>query len=671
MENKPEILAPAGDPKALLAAFAAGADAVYLGLKHFSARMESQNFSLSELSRLVELAHREDRKIFVALNTLLKPEDPPLAGKLIAKLNRDVHPDALIVQDPGTLETARQAGYEGEVFISTLANVTHPMAFEPIKQLGFARVILPRELSLDEIRYCGQHCPEGLTMEVFIHGALCYCVSGRCYWSSYMGGKSGLRGRCVQPCRRMYQQKGRSARFFSCMDFSLGEQVPELLKLPKVASWKIEGRKKGPHYVYHVVAAYKLLRDNPGDPKAAKEGERLLSHALGRPRTQSLFIPGRPQSPAQPGGQTGSGLFVGKVAVRPAKGRKRGGKPASSGGLFLKTRLALANGDFLRVGYQDQPWHFTTRVGDRVGKGEDFPLKAPPQKNPKPGAPVFLLDRRGPQLTKKLKQWQAKLEECPGRQVKSIDFQPVYPRPDSHPRPSTITVGRSLSRGGGRRKDEFQANITGLWLTPGSFKSVSKMLFPRLWWWLPPVIWPNEEESWARILSQALRKGARRFVLGAPWQVAFFKNQDLELLAGPFCNPSNPAELTVYQQMGITGAIVSPELSGQDMLDLPGTSPLPLGVVLSGYWPMGITRLPMEGVKLNEPFTSPQNETFWARKHGQNTWIYPAWPLDISQHKEKLLKAGYSWFVVMAEEPPRNAPPARRNSQFNWDLKLL
>ena len=303
--ERPEILAPAGDAQCFTAALAAGADAVYLGLKHFSARMQAENFGLTDLSRLTDLAHEEQARVYVAMNVLVKPQETAAAYRLIHRLARQVRPDGIIVQDLAMLDLARQAGFEGEINLSTLANITHPQGLQTAKDLGASRVILPRELSIDEIRAMGEACPEGLDLECFVHGALCYCVSGRCYWSSYMGGKSGLRGRCVQPCRRVYRQggaaaaamakqaeqqareqgrngrdggrdmrrprpqrsnpgKGRDGRFFSCLDLSLDVLAKTLLHIPHLVSWKIEGRKKGPHYVYHVVTAYRMLRDNPG-----------------------------------------------------------------------------------------------------------------------------------------------------------------------------------------------------------------------------------------------------------------------------------------------------------------------------------------------------------------------------------------------------------------------
>lgn len=188
MTRKPEILAPAGDTQSFLAAMAAGADAVYLGLKHFSARMQADNFGSAELSRMVELANENGRRIYVAFNTLVKPDDVPAAGRLIARLARDVKPHGLIIQDPGVLALARQAGYEGGLFLSTLANLTHPASLLAAKELGADRVILPRELSIDEVKQISAACPEGLDLEMFIHGALSgasrAAATGRAIWAA-------------------------------------------------------------------------------------------------------------------------------------------------------------------------------------------------------------------------------------------------------------------------------------------------------------------------------------------------------------------------------------------------------------------------------------------------------------------------------------------------------
>ena len=204
---KPAILAPAGNRASFLAALAAGADAIYCGLKALSARMEAKNFTIEELAALTRLAHAKGSQVYVTVNSLLTPGDLDTAGRLVDQLQCAVQPDALIVQDLAMVQLVRQAGFSGQLHLSTLAAVSFPEALRMIGSAGEVdRVVLPRELNIDEIKAMAQACPPGVELEVFVHGALCYGVSGSCYWSSYLGGKSGLRGRCVQPCRRIYTQ---------------------------------------------------------------------------------------------------------------------------------------------------------------------------------------------------------------------------------------------------------------------------------------------------------------------------------------------------------------------------------------------------------------------------------------------------------------------------------
>ena len=621
MTRKPEILAPAGDTQSFLAAMAAGADAVYLGLKHFSARMQADNFGSAELSRMVELANENGRRIYVAFNTLVKPDDVPAAGRLIARLARDVKPHGLIIQDPGVLALARQAGYEGGLFLSTLANLTHPASLLAAKELGADRVILPRELSIDEVKQISAACPEGLDLEMFIHGALCWCVSGRCYWSSYMGGKSGLRGRCVQPCRRVYKQRNHSGRFFSCLDLSLDVLAKTITDIPHLSCWKIEGRKKGPHYVYHVVTAYKMLRDNPDDPQARKDAEKILEMALGRPSTRARFLPQRTSEPTSPDGQTSSGRLVGKIQTD-AEGRP-----------FFKPHIELISYDYLRVGYEDENWHSTLPVTRRTPKAGTFTLRLPRHKTPKAGTPVFLIDRREPELVQLIAEWKRKLDRCKGSEPTAVEFTPKMPKPAHPRRRPDMTLRASLPYGSETRRS--RNSVIGLWLSPKSVREVSRTVAPNMAWWLPPVIWPDEEELWKRIINEAIRNGAKHFVCNEPWQAAFFKGREVDLVAGPFCNAANAFTLASFAKLGFSAGFVSPELTKEDFLALPKTSALPLGIVLAGFWPMGIGRHDPLGIKPNEVFQSPKGEGFWTRRYGQNTWIYPAWPLDITVHRDR------------------------------------
>lgn len=719
---KPEILAPAGDKASFLAGLAAGADCTYVGLKNFSARAGADNFSISELSQMVNLAAKFGKKINVAFNSLVKPNDIPAAGRLFKRLARDAKPNALIIQDAGLIDIARQAGFEGEIHLSTLANITHPKALENAYNLGANRVILPREINIDELRLIAENCPKDLSLELFIHGALCFCVSGRCYWSSYMGGKSGLRGRCVQPCRRIYRQKAREGRYFSSQDLSLDVLVKTLLSIPQIDCWKIEGRKKGPHYVYHTVLAYKLLRDEGNAAK--KEAEKLLAMALGRPSTHSLFLPQNEQTVTDPEENTGSGLLVGKIQFDVVEEKKSGKdkKSASSAQRnknqhqtrqnlslpYFKPYIPLIAKDLLRIGYEDDPWHATVNVSRAIPKAGTFTIKGERHKTPKAGTPVFLIDRKEPGLLEELAAWEKKLDAMPAVQSTNVEFTPELPNPCQARKGLNINVRVSLPQG--KETKAARSSLTGLWLSPSTVRAVSRTLAPRISWWLPPVIWTNEEYIWQKTIIEAIRNGAMHFVCNEPWQIAFFQNYPaftcrfenfgqesktekgkpnspsskikvprggktnqvndrFHLTAGPFCNVANASTIALLKRMGYDDAIVSPELSRDDFLLLPRQSSLPLGFVLEGFWPMGLSRHDPLYLKSNIPFESPKGEQFWTRKYGQNLWIYPAWPMDLSAHKAELEHAGYSFFVRLEENCPNEQE--RKSSEFNWNNTLL
>ncbi len=651
----PSILAPAGNKASFLAALAAGADAVYCGLKSFSARMEAKNFSINDLIPLTQLAHDRNVKVFVALNSLLKPCDLNIAGKLLDKLNRYVKPDALIIQDLALVQLARQTGFAGELHLSTLANVSFQDALKLIKKNpGVDKVVIPRELSIDEIKSMASACPKGLGLEVFVHGALCYGVSGRCYWSSFLGGKSGLRGRCVQPCRRFYTQNGQTKRFFSCQDLSLDVLAKVLLSIPEIQTWKIEGRKKGPHYVFHTVKAYKLLRDHGKDPGMKKEALGLLANALGRTGTHYNFLPQRPQNPVNIDSQTGSGLLVGKI-----QGAKQ--KP------YIIPRQSLMPGDLLRLGYEDDSWHCTYRIPKYIPKRGCIYIKLSSARRPRQGVPVFLIDRREKWLEEKLSVLEDMLIKTTETDVAPSTFNARLPggyisrkRDESF----EIHVDRNYGIGG-------QKGTTGVWMFPeGKYKS-PKRVEPKLWWWLPPVIWPEDETKLRKQIDIAIKNGSRNFVLNSPWQIAFFTTpKSLNLWAGPFCNIANALAINTLLNLGFSGVIVSPELDGQDFLQLPKNSPLPLGIVISGNWPLGISRILSPKFKTDTDFTSPKGEHGWVKKYGPDFWIYPNWNLDISSKKDELKKAGYLMFVHLVEPVPAKVKMKKRAGLWNWNLKL-
>jgi putative protease len=650
---KPEILAPAGEKASFLAALAAGADAVYCGLKSYSARMAARNFTIGEMADMTALARDRGVKVYLTLNTLLKPDDLLPVGRQLDLVQRHVKPDALIIQDLSLAMLARQAGYEGELHLSTLANVSMAGILARLpKTLGVQRVVLPRELNIEEIRMMADACPPDLGLEIFVHGALCYAVSGRCYWSSYLGGKSGLRGRCVQPCRRRYTQGKNNRRFFACQDLSLDVLVKVLASVAQVRAWKIEGRKKGPHYVYYTVSAYQMLRDQGQDPQAKKNALGLLEQALGRPRTHYNFLPQRPQNPVDTQKDSGSGLLIGKI---------RGAKDKP----YFEPRVDLLPRDKLRLGYEDDPWHLTLDLPKSVPRGGKFFPKMPKGRQPANNTAVFLIDRREPALHDRIRELSALLPE----QVSHIPDDATFKLRLPPASPISAQSRRMhLRRRPGHR---MRRSSLAIWMALDSLTVTDPDQLPHVWWWLPPVIWPEEEGHWQQATQNLLRAGARRFVLNAPWQTALFKHpEQLNIWAGPFCNIANPVSVRAFKLLGGQGVIVGPELGRSDLSALAAKSVLPLGIVISGFWPYCVARILSEEVKPNQTFVSPRAEEGWARRNGNLYWIYPNWPIDLQSETQTLIDAGYRLFVHIDEPVPRAVRIKKRPGKWNWNMGL-
>ena len=280
MNRGPEVLAPAGSMDALRAAVECGADAVYLGAGHFNARRNARNFSEEELAEAIEYCHVRGVKVHLTLNTLVSDEELPLAMDLI----RDacaLGVDALIVQDLGVAALVRAAAPGMELHASTQMAVMTPEGFRALSDLGFTRAVLPRELSYEEILAIREATRDtGLELEMFIHGALCMCVSGQCYLSATMGGRSGNRGLCAQPCRLRFAADGgrRSDHALSLRDLSAVEAIPDLYEAG-VLSFKIEGRMKRPEYVAAAVTACRNAVDGIRDEKLLGDLDAVFSRS--------------------------------------------------------------------------------------------------------------------------------------------------------------------------------------------------------------------------------------------------------------------------------------------------------------------------------------------------------------------------------------------------------
>ena len=279
-----ELLAPAGNYEAMTGAFAAGADAVYLGGARFGARAYADNFDEEETVRAIRYAHLHGKKIYMTVNTLVKEAEYDDLGPFLQPY-AEAGLDGVIVQDFGVFGYIREHFPQVELHASTQMAVTGVYGARMLKRMGATRVVPARELSLSEIRNIRDQAD--IEVEAFVHGAMCYCYSGMCLFSSIVGGRSGNRGRCAQPCRLPYRmdadEKAGECYPLSLKDMCTVEILPELIRAG-TSSFKIEGRMKKPEYVAGVTAVYRKYIDrflkDPDAPYHIEQKDMDLLRAL-------------------------------------------------------------------------------------------------------------------------------------------------------------------------------------------------------------------------------------------------------------------------------------------------------------------------------------------------------------------------------------------------------
>lgn len=299
-KNRPELALPAGSLQCALYAFKGGADAVYLGLKEFSARKGAVNFTFEDVRKLKQLCMSQNKKFYITLNTLVTDEELPEVEKLLRQLEY-LKPDGVIVQDLGIARLMRKEHPNLPLHGSTQLAVHTIQGVKELQEMGFTRVVLSRELSLREVENIRKACPD-VELKVFVHGALCYGFSGLCMASERITGRSANRGACAQICRTWFScgdactDNGRGSGknetnswLFSMKDLCLGELVKEYARIG-IDSLKIEGRMKGPEYVYWCARYYSLLLDGrKEEDEEVKHAKECMQTSFSRETTTGFF----------------------------------------------------------------------------------------------------------------------------------------------------------------------------------------------------------------------------------------------------------------------------------------------------------------------------------------------------------------------------------------------
>ena len=585
-----EILAPAGDEDALRAAVFAGADAVYLGLTSFSARRSAGNFTPEQLERAVPFCHARGVRVYVAVNTTVYEDELSSLADAIRTVAR-AGADAVIVQDLAAAALARQMAPGLAIHGSTQMSVHSPAGAMQLARMGFSRVILARELSLEEIRRITESCP--IEVECFVHGALCMSVSGQCYMSAFLGGRSGNRGSCAGTCRLPFGANGEKGFHLSLKDLSAVEDLPDLAAAG-VCSAKIEGRLRPPEYVAAAVDAC----------LAAREGRAYDAQLLRDVFSRSGFTNGYLE------GKINGGMFGVRTAEDTAAGKKALPQVRE---LYRRERQRVPVN--ATVTCEEEGVKLTLR--DEEGNttiGYSMEAPQPAEKDQKPAIERALGKMGGtPFLLKSLEFAGQQPGFLPGSQWNELRREALEKLLQKREQPRPIPCAAPALEPGrphpGTRKPALQARFQHWEQVPqqpellkklhsivvpiGEAAKVPAALRGRTLLELPRVMFGGLEQATRKALEQIKDQGFMGVVAHNIAHILLA--QGLPIYGGFGLNVTNPLSAKEYAALGLRGITVLPEVEASRLAAIdPG---VPTAALIYGHMPLMLTRAcPLQNV---------------------------------------------------------------------------
>jgi U32 family peptidase len=659
--SMPELLAPAGHVEGFQAAVESGADAIYLGLKQLSARASAINFSLEEVALLVPYARKRHVAVYVALNSLVAASEVQETLDLLQSLS-DMEVDGLIVQDPGIFYLVRRWFPKIKLHASTLTTAHNHAGVNQLARMGADRVVLARELGLEEIEQIASRTK--VDLELFVHGALCFSYSGMCLASSYRGGHSGLRGRCVQPCRLQFRQGRKEGYFLSCSDFSALPLIPRLKRL-RIASFKIEGRMKSADYIAQVVRAYRLVLDAaPGEEKAAiAQGQEWLTLSPSRRLTAGYLTADAGAQVLAPHRSGSSGLWAATV------------QEVSGGRATVLLRHDLCVGDRLRPESKEsreEEW-FEVR-GLKTREGEDRPRGLSGERmiltgsaKLTPGARLFKVGRKAasPQalwkgVRREIQQplkFRTRFQGGPDRGGRSLGSSPHRDR-------QAILVFKVGDVKDLMRSLELPVQQVMLTATPENLERMAKIkLVPRqkqkFSWSLPPLIAEKQMDYYRAAVAWYRKSGYTRWELNNWAHFDFFQDGDPKILtAGYRFNVRNLAALNCLADLHCERVVLSVEITRSE-LEILAQAPWPADPVLCVFaWPPLFASRLKPGLDEERPFFTPRKEAFRWRRKGEFSLIHADRPYNWFGHLDSFRSLGFHHHMVdLSEAPGEGMPP--------------
>jgi putative protease len=695
-----EILAPAGSVDHFTAAVNAGADAVYAGAPGFNARNPSRELHFDEIRAMVEYGRDHGKSVYVALNSLVRESDLPRLIETLAQLE-SIAPDALIVQDLGVIELVNRYFSSLNLHASTLMFAHSLAGVEILAELGCSRVVLARELSVQEIQRIVRSSP--VEIEIFIHGAMCFSYSGGCLFSSYHGGKSGLRGNCVQPCRRKFSMvssgqgtggKGARAGYYFSMNDLEGLAYVKQFESSGIRSIKIEGRLRSVNYVDHVVRAYRTVLD--ADPsheeEALREARMLVEKALGRKSSSGYFDGARPKNIIASHHSGNIGTYLGRFRKIIRKG------PAFYGTIVARQRCSVGERFRLHFDRSGERISFTAKEIQQEGgdlSTNEYTFLLPRELKPKDcggRVELYRVDLKTGPTGEAAANNPVLTASPPG----ADETKKISARARNISRLLSLAPQRPVAAPSGR-KGRGPKKTAELWLRLDSVKTAfEKLPFAvdrfvldidrqamaqvgqlkryfgreknRVIWALPPVMHGRLMTSLKKDLSILIKSGFRSFQVGSLSQLALFSDERVSLYGDYTLNVLNSRAMAQLQNFGLSGlqfSIEADKASLKQAIDAARNRSEPgdgkgrqsrrrtdnreviwLGLTVYGAPPLFISRAPIEHIPHNQVITSPRGEQFMTQKKGSESYTRPVKPFSLLPYKNELTQMGLNYVVI-------------------------
>ena len=671
-----ELLAPAGNIESLDAAIGEGADAVYLGLKSFNARLRTSNFAWNQFEAAVGAVHRLGKKVYVTVNTVCEEKETERLYRFLAYLDR-IHPDGLIVQDLGIVRMCQEFFPNLELHASTQMNVESAAAANLLYEEGLKRVVVARELGFEEIKCIKEHTKAEI--EMFVHGALCVSESGLCLFSSFLGGKSANRGMCAQACRRYYTAEYpegiKQGYYFSPCDLQLIEQIPELCDLG-INSFKIEGRMKSAEYVGSVVAAYRYVIDHYKEDRkgAVATGKRMLASDFARSKTTYWYgfkdvkdgVENAGSKILNPNHAGGTGIYLGTVSrVRKAPDglieevKKNAAPDADPSSLKIQmAMLAGGNydpdpGDSIRLHSKDDSGRTSHKVrsveiDDDGHRWIDIPLSH------RIGDSVYLLQIKSmsKRYPKVLPGDLSKFRKQPAdEKLPFLDVTPVEGRELSYfpegiyVQVSTIDdVFLAQSLHPVRLIIEFTCDTKYDLLTGKTVLPISKKA---IYISLDPYCPASKEEELRADLENLIEKGYTSFVVNNIAQIQMLKGKNVHIIAGPYLYTFNRWAVSFFENQDI-GAFVMPYEDSRKNLEATFDQNVRARVLVPVFAYPALFRIRF---KLPEDygftyFSDKEEGMFKVVSSDDGSFVMPELPFSLLDKTEFLSQAGFKKILV-------------------------